>query len=159
MNKWILAFSVFALGTFLLPHDAFAQGDSSIEQEELLSDRVKDNPDWVPALKSQHHLKDSQITMMKEQGLTYPQMAMVSRLSEKSGKPVDDIIKMRNADKMGWAEIANELGVAPKEIGRSVAALRHEVSLEKRIQRMEKREARMEKKETKRAERANRRNK
>lgn len=128
-----LIISVLLFGGGLLStSNGFAAEDSSIEREELLSDRVKDKPEWVPVLKSHHHLKDSQIQMMKEKGLTYPQMAMVSKMSEKSGKPVDDIIQLRITEKMAWGKIAEELGVIPKEIGQSVAALRHEVSLGKK---------------------------
>lgn len=159
MKSRILAISASViLSAALMPAVSFAQADSAIEREELLSDKSKDNPEWVEALKVHHHLKDSQIKMMKEQGLTYPQMGMVSRLSEKSGKPVEDIIEMRTRNKLGWGELANELGVAPKDVSRAVAILRHEVNLERKIERMhqrlQKREARMAKKEAKREQRA-----
>jgi hypothetical protein len=119
----------------------------------------KDQSKWLTTLKDQHHLTDEQIKAMKDKGIAYPQMAMVATLSEKSGKSIDDILKMRTEQKMGWGKIAKELGVPPKELGHSVAEMRHEMHEEKRAERdekkEEKRQERLDRKEAKREERAN----
>ncbi|MEZ0390726.1 MAG: hypothetical protein ACAH59_00825, partial [Pseudobdellovibrionaceae bacterium] len=109
-------------------------------------------------LKSKHHLTDAQIQAMRDGGLTYPQMAMASRLSEKSGKTVDDILKMRNDENMGWGKIAKELGISPKEIGQSVAALRHEIHMDRKIAKAERQETRRAEKAAKKAERMGKKN-
>jgi hypothetical protein len=155
MKKWIINTALAALvaAPVLAPHFAWAEEDE-ITKEEVASEKVKNRPEWSDALKTQHKLTDEQIQTMKSKGLTYPQMAMVSSLSEKSGKSIDDVLKMRTEDKMGWGKIAKELGVPPKEIGQSVASLRHEIRDEKRAEKQEKRDERMARKEAKRAEKA-----
>jgi hypothetical protein len=148
-NMFLMVFALLVTTSMLVSEAARADEDE-IAKEEVASESVKDRPEWTDALKTKYHLSDAQIQTMKDSGLTFPQIAMVSTLSEKSGKPMDDILKMRTTDKMGWGKIAKELGIAPKEIGQSVAAIRHEIRDEKRAVR----EERMAKKEARRAEKA-----
>ena len=158
-KKWLASASLTILiATQLVAPQAALAEDDVLAQEEAAAESVKDRPEWVNSLKSTYKLTDEQIQTMKNQGLNYPQMAMTSMLAEKSGKSIDDVMKMRTEDKMGWGKIAKELGVHPGEIGRSVASLRHEIRDEKRENREAKREARMAKKESKRAEKAEHKN-
>lgn len=156
-KKWLAptSFAILIATQLMMPVAAFAE-DDVLAKEETAAESVKDRPEWISSLKSTYKLSDEQIQKMKDQGLNYPQMAMTSMLAEKSGKSIDDVMKMRTEEKMGWGKIAKELGVPPQEIGRSVSSLRHEIRDEKRESREAKREARMAKKEAKRAEKAER---
>jgi hypothetical protein len=80
---------------------------------------------YLANLQKEYKLTDAQVASLKNSGLPDPQMAMVARLSSKSGASINDILKMRS-DKMGWGEIAKKLGVPPGEIGRAVAESRHD---------------------------------
>lgn len=152
MKKILLvATAVWSFHAF--PAGALAQdtsADTAIEQEETSSEGQKDNPKWTESLKSTYSLTDSDIQAMKDKGMGYPQMAIVSGLAAKSGKTRDEIIAMRKDQKMGWGKIAKTLGIAPKEIGQSVANTRRAV----RDDKMEKREDKMAKREEKMAKRA-----
>jgi hypothetical protein len=159
MKKWILpALGILMAISLSVPQMGQAQ-EGSLEAEEAAAEKTKDRPEWQSTLKTQYHLTDEQIKSMQDQGLSFPQMAMTSALAEKSGKPLADVLKMRTEDKMGWGKIANELGVEPKEIGQSVAAVRHEMRDEKRALKEEKkqnkREERLARKESKRSEKSN----
>jgi hypothetical protein len=154
-TKWWMgkALVVLMAAQLVIGSQARAEEDE-VAKEEASLESVKDRPEWTQSLKTHYKLSDEQIQKMKDQGLNYPQMAMTSMLAEKSGKPIEDIMKMRNESKMGWGKIAKELGVPPKEIGQSVATLRHEIRDERREAKESKREERMAKKEAKRAEKA-----
>jgi len=159
MKKWMLPVLAMLMAVSLAtPQLALAQ-ENSLETEETAAEPTKDRPEWLGALKTQYKLTDEQIKAMQEKGLSYPQMAITSALADKSGKPITDVLKMRTEDKMGWGQIAKELGVPPKEIGQSVAAVRHEIRDEKRALKEEKkqtkREERMARKEAKRTEKSN----
>jgi hypothetical protein len=47
---------------------------------------------------------------------------LFSDLPKGSTTTMDDILKMRQEQHMGWGEIAKKLGVPPKEIGQAIAA-------------------------------------
>ena len=96
MRKMIVAMIACA---FILPAAAMAN-DDELAKEETAAEATKDNPKWVDALKSEYHLTDEQIATMKDKGLNYPHMALTSRLAEKSGKSIDDIMKMRLENKI-----------------------------------------------------------
>lgn len=148
----IWSFHAFPAGA--LAEDTSA--DTAIEQEETSSEGQKDNPKWTESLKSTYSLTDTDIQAMRDKGINYPQMAIVSSLAAKSGKTRDEIIAMRKDQKMGWGKIAKTLGIAPKEIGQSVANTRRTVreeKMEKREEKMNKRADKMEKRDERRAER------
>jgi hypothetical protein len=65
--------------------------------------------------------------------LSFPEISLVSALSEKSGKTVDDILDMKTKDKKSWDQIARELEVPQDDIGRSIASTREEVESEKKL--------------------------
>ncbi len=157
MKKWFVLSLLVAIQMAIV--SPVMADEDELAKEETAAESVKDRPEWVQTLKSQHNLTDAQIQTMKDQGLNYPQMAMTSALAEKSGKPLEDVLKMRTEGKMGWGKIAKELGVPPKEIGQAVAAARHEIRDDRREAKEAKREARMAKREAKRAEKAEKKHK
>ena len=130
---------------------AFAQTETEPEEiakEEQAAQPIADKPDWVPALKEKYNLTDEQIKTMQDKGLNKPHMAFTAQLAKSSGKSIDEVIKMRQEQKMGWGKIAKELGVAPGELGGAVAGMRKDIN-EKRFEakHAEKMEARAERKE------------
>lgn len=154
--KKLLALSalIAALATF---SQAFAQTEAEPEEiakEEQAAQPIADKPDWVPALKEKYSLTDEQIKTMQDKGLNKPHMAFTAQLAKSSGKSIDEIIKMRQEQKMGWGKIAKELGVAPAELGGAVAGMRKDIN-EKRFEgkHAEKMEARAERKEARKADR------
>jgi hypothetical protein len=149
MKKFLLlAGLVLVLGS---AQNVFAiEGDDAIEKEDAASQADKDHPQWTQALKDKYSLTDAQIQTMKDKGISSPQMAMVAGLAAKSGKTIDEVLKMRTDDKMGWGKIAKTLGVHPGEIGKSVAELRHQVRDSRQEARSEKVAARAEAKEQRR---------
>ena len=129
-----------------------------ISKEEQAAQPIADKPDWVPALKEKYNLTDEQIKTMQDKGLNKPHMAFTAQLAKSSGKSIDEVIKMRQDQKMGWGKIAKELGVSPGELGGAVAGMRKDIN-EKRFEakHTEKMEARAERKaERKDARRADR---
>ena len=76
---------------------------------------------------------------LNDAGFNTPQMAKVNQLALKADKPLEDVIKMRTEDKMGWGKIAKELGVHPSELGHSVSSLRHELNVARKNKRADKR--------------------
>jgi len=115
-----------------------------------------DKSKWTTTIQQKYSLTDDQMKKLTDSGLSPSQMTKVAHLALKSGKPIDDILRMRTEQKMGWGKIAHELGVRPGEIGKGVADLRHELNekrqehkaerMEKKAERIEKRAARLEKK-------------
>lgn len=106
---------------------------------------------WVTKLKTKYNLTDEQVTKLQTSSISKPQMAMVAELAQKSNKSIDEILKMRIDEKMGWGKIAKELGLPPKTIGQSVSQMRHEAKDERlkhnRNEREEKHKERDEKRE------------
>jgi hypothetical protein len=131
---------------------AFAE-DDAIEKEEIAAQESADKQGWVDATKEKYNLTDEQIKTMTDKGLTRPQLAIAAQLSKSSNKPLDEILKMRTEDKMGWGKIAKELGVSPSEIGHSVSDLRHKIRDERKEERQTARKERREKHKQAREER------
>lgn len=144
--------------SLLAPPLAFSEAEDAIAQEEVASEAVKDRPEWLAGIKTQYKLTDAQVQTLKDSGISYPQMAMTAGLADKSGKSIDEVLKMRTESKMGWGKIAKELGVAPKEIGQSVASLRHEIRAEKMERKLERKEAKLERKLEKKNEKREQKN-
>jgi len=119
--------ALLACGLALTPNLSFAEEDELAKEEIALEESGK-QADFTNRLKEKYSLTDEQIKAMQDKGLTNPQMAMAAQLSQTSGKPLDDVLKMRTEDKMGWGKIAKELGVHPGEIGKSVSSMRHDLN-------------------------------
>lgn len=78
-------------------------------------------PEYYSTLQTEYKLTDDQIKSMTDKGLKGHDQVRVARLASKSGKTLDDVMKMRLEQKMGWGKIAKELGVDSKEIGQAVS--------------------------------------
>jgi hypothetical protein len=113
--------------------------------------------DLDPQLKEKYGLTDQQLTGMKGQGLKGPEIAKAAELSKASGKSLDEVLKMRTEQKMGWGKIAKELGVDPGKIGHAVSDLNHERRDDRKERREERREDRKERREERKARRESRR--
>src|SRR5262249_42744050 len=99
-----------------------------------------------------------QMNTLKNSGLPDPQIGMVAQLAKISGKPIENIVKMKTEQDMGWGEIAKSLGVSPKEIGLSVSENKKKKDPESKItRREERRTASDERREERRARREDRR--
>lgn len=103
---------------------------------------------WNELLQKKYNLTDAQMTLLADSKLAEPQMAMAAQLAKSSNKPLEEILKMQSEKKMGWGQLAKELGVAEKELGQAVSALKRERNEERKRLKEEKHE-RKEKKEHK----------
>jgi hypothetical protein len=135
---------------------ANAETTNDIDQEVSQIEQMKTKDEiWTQQLKEKYALTDEQIKTLHDTGISYPHLAMVAQLSKSSQKPIEDILKMRTEQKMGWGKIAKELGIAPKELGQSVRDLKHAVRDERKVardDRKEKAEARREERKEDRKE-------
>lgn len=134
---------------------AEAEVDADKEISQIESANIKEEM-WVQQLKEKYALTDEQIKKLKDSGISFPQMAMASQLAKSSGKTIDEVLKMRTEQKMGWGKIAKELGVKPQELGHSVRDMRHAIRDERKEEKNEKREERNERKEERKNKQANR---
>ena len=126
-----LAFIFVALLMFQLSH-AVENDEQTDKQLESLSKSEVANNYWANQLKTKYNLTDEQVTKLQTSSISKTQMAMVAELAQKSNKSIDDVLKMRIDDKMGWGKIAKELGLHPKTIGQSVSQMRRETKEERR---------------------------
>jgi len=132
----------------------FAEAAADVDQEVTQIEEIKTKDEvWTQHLKDKYALTDEQIKTLKDSGISYPHLAMVAQLSKSSEKPLEDVLKMRTEQKMGWGKIAKELGVHPKEIGQSVRDLKHSIRDERQEERKIARAERKEKAAAKKEER------
>lgn len=152
MKVWMKStMAALILAALAAPQFAHADDDeAALAKEETALESAKEQPNWKEALQTRYKLTDEQIKLMEDKGMKLPQMAMTSALAEKSGKPLDEVIKMRTEEKMGWGKIAKQLGVHPGELGKSVSSLRHDIVKEKAEDYKEKKEARKEERKAER---------
>ena len=126
----------------------------NVDQEVAQVEQIQTKDEmWTQQLKEKYALTDEQIKAMHDSGISYPQLAMVAQLSKSSQKPIEEVLKMRTEQKMGWRKIAKELGVHPKEIGQSVRDLKHALRDERKIARADRKEKAAAKREARKAER------
>jgi hypothetical protein len=129
-----------------MPLTSFAdEADDQLTKEESLLSGDAKKANYVDTLKTKYTLTDEQIKSMQDQGMNNQQMTMAAQLSKSSEKPLEDVLKMRNEQKMGWGKIAKELGVHPGEIGKGISSMRHDLNKERREDRAEKRAEKREK--------------
>ena len=134
--------------TFGLTTSFADESTSSIEDDAPVA--VEKKQVWRNAIQEKYSLTDEQMKSLGDAGFNETQMAKVNQLALKSENPLDEVMKMRTEQKMGWGKIAKELNVHPSEIGKSVSSLRHKVN-ERRY------EKKSEKRALKRSVRAERR--
>lgn len=139
----------------VLPQNARAEDDELAKQERTLESSSK-GADYRARLKERYNLTDAQLKSLSDRGMNDAQITMTAQLAKSSGKSIDEIVKMRLDDKMGWGKIAKELGVPPREIGQSIASMhrneREGKNLEKREQRRENRRHEREERKAERRE-------
>ena len=150
----VMSFSVVVLAA--MPLGLRADTDE-IEKEEVANTQAAEKPGWSDAIKTKYNLTDEQMTQLNNSGISKSQMAVVADMSQQSGKSIDDILKMRTEQKMGWGKIAKELGLHPGTIGKSISSLRHEIRDERKADRHELRDKRKEARADRKEERAEKR--
>jgi hypothetical protein len=120
----IASLAVLVFGFFLSPSVAQAAPGDDIAKEEKASSKDADKVAWAATIQGRFQFTEEQMKMMREKGLRNPQLAIVGKLAEASGKSVDEILVMRKGQGKGWAKIASELGVDPVEVGRAISTTR-----------------------------------
>ncbi|WP_413289339.1 hypothetical protein [Bdellovibrio sp. HCB337] len=124
---------------------------NEVDQEAAQMEEIKTKDEmWNQQLKEKYALTDEQIKTLHDSGISYPQLAMVAQLAKSSQKPLEDVLKMRTEQKMGWGKIAKELGVHPREIGQSVRDMKHALREERKIAHADRKEKAEAKKEERR---------
>lgn len=98
-------------------------------------------------IQTRYQLTDEEIKMLQASSISHSQYDKVGKLSRASGKSIEEVLKMRTEQKMGWGKIAKTLGVDPKEIGQSVADSHREDKMEKRAEKAERKERHKDMKE------------
>lgn len=157
-RPFFLALIVLASSPLL--YSGIARGDDvdDIDAQEASEAKAPlPKETWATEVQSKYTLTDAQMKTMTDAGFQGPQLAIAAELSKASGKPIEDIVRMRTTEKSGWGKIAKELGLPPGTIGKSVAGLRHDLHEKKLEKREEKREAKLEKREEKRERREQKR--
>lgn len=96
-----------------------------------------DEETTITQIQGKYGLTEAEVKSLQDSSISNSQMNKVARLAEASGKSVDEVLKMRTEQKMGWGKIAKELGVDPKELGQSVAEAKHEMKEEQKQERAE----------------------
>ncbi len=76
--------------------------------------------DLYTYVQTRYSLTDAQIADLKNAKLNSNQTLRVAELAKMSGKSVEDIIKMRYEQKMGWGKIAKELNLREKDVSHAV---------------------------------------
>lgn len=96
---------------------------------------------WNSLLQKKYSLTDAQMQTLNDSKLPDSQKAQVAQLAKSSGKSIDEVLKMRTEDKMGWGKIAKTLGVHPGELGKAVSELKREQNRDRKKDRDSKRES------------------
>ena len=158
-----LKFASLVLSGMLVSAPTFAQQaneEAQVEQEVVALEEAAKEPTFASSVQEKYKLTDEQMKQMADAGIQGPHLAMTAQLAASSGKSIDEVVKMRTEQKMGWGKIAKELGVHPGSLGNSVADLkkgRNDARKEaKREERAERKQERAEKKAAKKQERDDR---
>ncbi|MEK2644154.1 hypothetical protein [Bdellovibrio sp. BCCA] len=148
MNKKLLV--LLLAGALINPLGAYAEDEAA--NTEPVATQEASTSDNLAKLKEKYGFTDEQIKAMQDSKISESQYSMVGALAKESGKSVDEILKMRTEQKMGWGKIAKELGVDPKVLGQSVSSMHRQDDTEMKKERKEAREARKEERKQKREE-------
>jgi hypothetical protein len=95
---------------------------------------------WSTLMQKKYNLTDAQVKALADSKLPESEQVKVAQLAKSGGKTVDEVLKMRTEDKMGWGKIAKTLGVHPGELGRAVSDLRKEQNAERKKEKQTKHE-------------------
>ena len=99
-------------------------------------------------LQKKYTLTEAELKSLNDSKLPDQQQTMAASLARASGKPIDDVLKMRTTDKMGWGKIAKALGVAPGQLGKAVSEMNKARNAARKAEIMEKNRLRKEKRDT-----------
>lgn len=114
---------------------------------------------WKELLQKKYGLTDAQMQSLADSKMSDPEQAKAAQMAKSSGKSIDEILKMRYEEKMGWGKIAKTLGVKPSELGHAVSELNKERNESRRNEMQEKSRLRKEEHAKERKERAERKEK
>jgi len=131
---------------------AFSEDDPIVKEEKSAKAEAS-SPKWDTAIQEKYGLTSEQTADLRAKGFNNPQIAILSQLSKSSGKPLEEVVRMRQEEKMGWGRIAKELGVKPGEIGQSVSSMRKEIKKVRHSERVERRQGKREERKQSRLER------
>ena len=166
MKTHLILLTLLLGGSLVLTVPTWADDDKEMEsQESSLQERLnKENKqkEYEKKLEEKYGLSEQQIQDLHKKGLNDSQITIAAQLAKSSGKSIDDVVKMRLDQKMGWGKIAKELGVPPREIGQSISSMHHDLhkkhkeheTREDRAERKEHREERKEERADRKAERS-----
>jgi hypothetical protein len=101
-------------------------------------------------LQKKYSLTEAEVKSLNDSKLNNEHQAMAARLARSSGKTIDEVLKMRTEDKMGWGKIAKTLGVAPGELGKAVSEMNKERNAARKAEVAEKNRVRKEKRDAER---------
>lgn len=90
---------------------------------------------WNQLLQKKYNFTDEQMKVLTDSKLPESQLAMVSQLvttSTDKTMTIDQVLKMRLEQKMGWGKIAKELGVPEGSLGAAVSSLKKERNEERK---------------------------
>lgn len=147
-RTWLMA---CALVLVVSPLSSRADDDPIASQETAIEEQTK-RAGYRDELKSRYGLTDEQLKALQDKGMNDTQITIAAQLAKSSEKPIDDIVKMRLEQKMGWGKIAKELGLEPGSIGQAIASMHNGEKKEAKMEaRKDKMEARAEKRAEKRA--------
>jgi hypothetical protein len=154
----VLTLLAALLGSPLVLNTASADDTTEAQQiEETEAKEPQPKTAWTAEIQKKYSLTPEQMKSLENSGLSGPQLAFAAEAAKASGKSIDEVLHMRTGDKMGWGEIAKKLGLPPGSLGKSVAALRHDVKANRKDAKMDaKHEQRAERKAEKMAEREER---
>jgi len=147
-QRWLVRITILILSlTFVefvyAAETTLAHEETEVDQEVTRVEKIQAKEEaWDQQLKKTYNLTDEQLKTLHNSGLSSPQLAMVAQLAKSSNKPLEDVLKMRTEQKMGWGEIAKSLGVHPSEIGHAVRDLKHALRDQRKNERKAVREER-----------------
>jgi hypothetical protein len=133
---------------------ACADDAADVQQvEETESKEPQPKAAWSTEVQKKYALTPEQMASLEKSGLHGPHLAFAAEAAKASGKSIDEVIQMRTGDKMGWGEIAKKLGLPPGSLGKSAAAVRHDVKAARSDARQEKMSEKRAEKQAAREER------
>lgn len=147
MNKQLLL--LLLIGALVNPIMAHADEDEIATAETQITEETT-KTDYVDRVKEKYDLTDEQMKAMEDSKISKAQYAVVGAFAKESGKSVEEILKMRSEG--GWGKVAKELGLEPKLIGQSIAAMHRQNDTEKQVERKEARELKKAERKQKREE-------
>ena len=149
---------VLALSVMAHSGPSFAE-EASPDNDKLTETQAPQQQDsFLQSLQKKYSLTDAQMKKLEASKLPDAELVKVAELAKDSGKTIDEILKMRLEEKMGWGKIAKELNVKPGVLGQAVASMHshrdhdrdnlHDKDKDDRRERREERQERKERRES-----------